>query len=167
MSKVSLVVIAIADFYATNGAPRASFETHTPGPSMARQEFADECDINKVMLKYQPGTWPPVPNGVEPRYVDFTALPSDLMGTMELVHAADAAFMSLPAAVRREFENDPLEFADYAADPANLEQMRAWGLAKPEPVEAFSPVPAPGVPPGPPVPPAAVSVAPEAPKKPT
>lgn len=103
-------------------------------PSMTRQEFQEECDVNAIMARYEntPGGWPfapPVEN-----YVDFTAVPQNLQEAMSMMMEADAAFMRLPAKVRSEFDNDPLRFAEYAADAKNLPRLREYGLAEPEKV---------------------------------
>jgi Chlamydia-phage Chp2 scaffold (Chlamy_scaf) len=112
-------------------------------PTLARQEFADEADINVLMQRYERTGVMPVLPGYDPVYVDFTEMPSDLMGVMDRFHAAEASFMRLPAVVRREFDNDPRLFVDFAGDPANLDQMRAWGLAPP--AEVVPPPPEPVV----------------------
>lgn len=116
--------------------------------SMTRQEFADECDINSIMKRYE-GSWPP-PSMRPPMYVDFTAVPSDLQGALNMQMAASEAFMQLPASVRKEFDNDAVRFVEYAADRDNLPQLREWGLAAPEKVpdpptrvEVVNPAPAP------------------------
>lgn len=124
------VTFVMQSAYQNDGRPR--FETVIGDePSMARQEFADECDINGIMAKYEKTGMLPV-NGAQASYVDFTAVPSDLQEAMRVMMDADAAFMSLPASVRKEFENDALRFVEYAQDGANLEQLRQWGLAEPE-----------------------------------
>jgi hypothetical protein len=74
-------------------------------------------------------------------YVDFVTAPKDLLGYLALMQEAEVAFMSLPAGVRREFENDAVKFVDFASDPENLPQMRTWGLA---PMPAVAPEAAPG-----------------------
>lgn len=106
----------------------------TSGPSRTRQEFAEECDINSIMARYETTG---IISHVDPRppvYMDFTNVP-DLQGTLRILDEAQDAFMSLPARVRLEFENDVHKFVAFAEDQANLEQMRTWGLAKPAPVE--------------------------------
>ena len=100
-------------------------------PSLTRQEFSDECDINGIMKKYEKTGMLPV-NGAQPSYVDFTAVPSDLQEAMRVMMDAETAFMSLPASVRKEFDNDALRFVEYAQNGDNLEQLREWGLAEPE-----------------------------------
>ncbi|QCQ84567.1 internal scaffolding protein [Blackfly microvirus SF02] len=120
---------------------RPTFAVHPPvegGVSMTRQEFAAESDINNIMAQYD-GQWPPPPNGYVPQYLDFSNVP-DLMTAHAISTAAAAAFMTLPARVRAEFENDPMKFVDYASNPDNLDQMRAWKLAPP----AAAPAPSPG-----------------------
>lgn len=102
-------------------------------PSLTRAEFAAECDINNIMAQYEK-------TGVishiraEGRYLDLTDVP-DLQRALTILADADAAFMSLPATVRREFDNDPAKFVTFAQDEANVERMREWGLAEPLPPE--------------------------------
>ncbi|WNK13487.1 MAG: internal scaffolding protein [Microvirus sp.] len=113
-----------------------------------RQEFADECDINVLMQRYETTGVLNAFNMREPQYLDVSDVP-DLQASLAMVAAAETAFMTLPAKVRREFDNDPVKFVAFAQDPANLEQMREWDLAPPAPV-------------GPPV--AAAAAIPEPPK---
>lgn len=101
------------------------------GPSMTRQEFADECDVNLIMAKYEKfGVWPNTDRQAEPKYVDFSEMP-DFHGCMNMLVEAEAAFMSLPATVRRDFGNDAAAFVEFAQKPENLDKMREYGLAPP------------------------------------
>jgi hypothetical protein len=124
--------MAYYDFYKTNGAAVVYVDT---SPSMTRQEFRDECDINVLMSKYDahviggPGNLGPM----VPVYFDFADLPQDLMSYMEFMSGAEKAFMTLPAVVRKHFDNSALDFVAYASDPGNIAQMREWGLAAPLP----------------------------------
>lgn len=107
------------------------FSFHTEGPSLTRQEFAEECDVNSLMARYETtGQMFPNMQRGEPAYLDLSDVP-DLHTAMNVMNAAVEAFSSLPAKVRFEFENDPMKFVEFAEDPENLEQMRQWGLAKP------------------------------------
>lgn len=110
-------------------------------PSLTRQEFAADADINEIMRRYQKTGVLPV-NGRDPVYVDWTAVPSNLQDAMSAMYEAEAAFMTLPAEVRREFDNDPIAFVAFASNRENLVQMQDWGLA-PKPASAPS---APGAP---------------------
>lgn len=109
------------------------------GPSLTRQEFADECDINVLMAQYEKTGVINHFNSAEPKYYDLTEMPDTLMGSLEHMKNAEEAFMRLPAHVRREFQNDPLDFVIYATDPNNIGQLREWGLAAPEkPADALN-----------------------------
>jgi hypothetical protein len=82
------------------------------------------------------------------------------MDTMRQLDDAQAAFMRLPAKVRREFDNNAHWFVEFASDPSNLGQMQEWGLA-PVPEAPAVPAVASGAPPAPSASPA--SPAPAAP----
>lgn len=72
----------------------------------------------------------PVPTKT-PIYMDTTQVP-DLQQAHHVMIAAEKAFNALPADVRKEFNNNPVEFVDFATKQENIEQLRKWGLAKPE-----------------------------------
>lgn len=103
------------------------------GPSLTRQEFAAESDINNLMAQYEKTGIITHVNQTQPQYLDVSDVP-DLQYAMHILADANAAFMRLPALVRREFDNDPVKFVAYAQDPANVDRMREWGLAEPAPV---------------------------------
>lgn len=102
-------------------------------PSLTRQEFAEECDINTIMSRYEASGVISHVNPVQPVYLDTTIYPG-LQGAMDAFREASLQFNALPAKVRREFDNDPQKFVDFAVDPENLPRMREWGLAAPEKV---------------------------------
>lgn len=104
-------------------------------PSMTRQEFAKECDINVLMAHYEKNAVMPPVNGREPAYFDASTVP-DFREALDIAREAQDAFMRVPAATRKELDNDVHRFVEYAQDPANLEQMRKWGLAEPAVVPA-------------------------------
>lgn len=130
--------LAPNDFLKSNGLRYADTCTHTPGPSLTRQEFAEECDINSLMARYDthviggPGNLPPA----QPVYFDFADAPQTLMEYMQFQKDAEEQFMRLPAIVRKEFDNSALEFVAFATDPGNVDQMVSWGLAAPKPQKA-------------------------------
>lgn len=140
MSKVSLPLFldrtnafptkADTDWYKTSGV-RGDLDRFEP--SLTRQEFAEECDINTIMARYEASGVISHVNRAVPMYLDTTTYP-DLQGAMDQFREAALAFNALPAAVRREFDNDPQLFVDFASDSENLPRMREWGLAPPEKV---------------------------------
>jgi hypothetical protein len=123
--------VALYDFYKTNGLDRSVHEVAPGGPSLTRQEFRDECDINTIMARYDGFLADPMRQVRDPVYYDFTTMPNNLLDAMDVMAKGMAAFMTLPATVRREFDNDAAAFVDFASDPVNLPQMRTWGLAAP------------------------------------
>lgn len=110
--------------------------------SKTKTEFAEETDLNVLMKRYGAGAFNALP--LNPRFLDTDGLP-DLQDAMQLMVDAEASFMSLPSDLRKEFDNDAVRFVQFATDPANIEQLREWGLAAPleappEPVEVrFAP----------------------------
>lgn len=101
--------------------------------SLTRQEFAQECDINNLMSQYEKTGVINHFNRGEPQYVDFTAVP-DLQESLHILGEATVAFNSLPAVVRKEFDNDPTKFLEFASNPDNIDKMREYGLAAPKPI---------------------------------
>lgn len=108
----------------------ALFGLEFPDASRARQEFKEECDINVLMRKYRDHGVVPTMRTGEPKYFDCSEVP-DFMSAMNTFIEAEKAFMSLPAEVRKQMDNDPAKFVEFAADPENIESMRKWGLAPP------------------------------------
>lgn len=117
--------------YAYDG-DKVSFDTglECPEPTMAQQNFKDECDINYILERF--GVTGELPSGVrQPQYGDFTGV-TDYQSALNAVIAADEAFMAMPAAVRARFDNDPAKFVDFVADDANYEEAAKLGLVKPQ-----------------------------------
>lgn len=110
--------------------PHLSVQSVPRGDSRTRQEFAAECDINTIMARYEKAGVLNHYVSREPRYLELDDVP-DFQSAMNVFLEAKSAFMTLPAKVRREFDNDPSRFVLYAQDEKNLDQLREWGLAKP------------------------------------
>lgn len=118
-----------------NSRPDGSVRVQTINeePSLAQQQFKDQCDINHIMEKYsETGTI----THLNPRtgvYADVSQF-GDLRESFEKIQKADELFMQLPAKVRSKFENDPLKFVDWCSDPKNLDEAVSLGLAEKKPV---------------------------------
>lgn len=102
--------------------------------SLTQQEFADECDVNNIMRRYAVTGTVPVYADRQPFYVDASDMPS-FMDMQNILISARESFMSLPAEVRRQFDNDPIAFAEYAADEKNAAKLREWKMLSPEALE--------------------------------
>lgn len=113
-------------------------------PSRTKQEFVGESDVNNILKQYKltgvishinekasQGTYADLPDGI------------DFQESLHLVQNAQLAFASLPSVIRNRFGNDPAQFLDYMADPANQDEMIKLGLAtdKRPPREAPNPEP--------------------------
>lgn len=100
-------------------------------PSLTRQEFAAECDINQIMKNYEATGIIPT-NTRTPIYWDADAVPDNLKDAMSALNYANELFMQLGAHVRREFDDDPVKFVDFATNPENTAKLKEWGLTAPE-----------------------------------
>ena len=97
--------------------------------TLTHQEFAEESDINTIIDRFGIGE-----NPIEPMQwktnVDLMNAPDTYMGVMNQLIEARDQFMSLPAKVRSQFDNDPAMFMDFVSDPSNIEEMVRLGLAE-------------------------------------
>lgn len=99
-------------------------------PSMAKQSFKDECDINRVMDRWlKTGVLVHV-NKFHGDYSDVSNFPEDLQAAYEQIRVAEEAFGSLPSLVRKKFRNDPAAFLDFVSKEENREEMYELGLAQ-------------------------------------
>lgn len=119
------------------------------GKSRTKQAFREETDINHILRKAEKGLLLEHVNQHQGQYGDFIdAL--DYHTALNRISEAKTAFMTIPADVRANFDNDPQKFLAYAQDPDNIEGMREMGLAPddPNPPEATANVPTPPEAPG-------------------
>lgn len=110
-------------------------------PSLAVQASKDEADINTIVKRFGLTGEIPITNRTPfPQDISFDEV-LDYRTAWDRLLAAQASFNSLPANIRGTFANDPIAFADYAADPSNLDQLRTWGLAPKAPEPSPAPTP--------------------------
>lgn len=112
----------------------------TRPPSMTKQEFVRESDINNIIKQYSSTG---MLNHVSARaaqgvYADLPE-PMEFQDALHQVEAANQAFMTLPAKLRDRFGSDPLRFLEFCSDPKNLDEMRTLGIAKPLPMPETPP----------------------------
>lgn len=127
--------------------PKLRQQIQFTGESATKQSFKDECDINRIMARYQvTGVLPEQLMPGQPQFVDVTGV--DYLTGMQKIAEAKSLFQALPATVRLRFKNDPGEFLDFAQDPNNQDELVELGLARRPPHEPL-PV-SPGETPAPP-----------------
>lgn len=98
--------------------------------SLAKQAFAEECDINTIVRRF--GLTGELPQGLRaPVYADFDDV-VDYRTALHSVMAAEAAFMELPADVRARFQNDPQQFVAFCSDERNRAEAEKLGLIVPK-----------------------------------
>lgn len=101
------------------------------GDRMTKQCFKDECDINNILRNYAKTGMLTHLNTNQASYMDLSNLDPDYLQTLNTISDASDAFMQLPAALRKKFDNDSLSFLSFVHDPANAEELVNLGLANP------------------------------------
>jgi phage internal scaffolding protein len=115
-------------------------------PSLAQQQFKDECDINNILRQFNiTGQLPDAL--LSPKYGDFSGI-SDYKTALDRVISADEEFMNLPATLRARFDNDASNLIEFLDNDQNRLEAEKLGLVEPKqdlqeelPVEAVKPTP--------------------------
>lgn len=116
----------LGDFYS---AMTAHFSSE---PSLTKQEFTAECDINTIMARFVSSGYDPTVLPMTSRkaiYGDFTAAPESYHAALNYVKGTERAFMELPADIRARFDNDPQKFLNFVDNPDNQQELIDMGLA--------------------------------------
>lgn len=100
-------------------------------PTLAQQQFKDECDINNIVDKFLKTGEIQAP--LSPKYGDFTGI-SDYKTALDRVIAAEEEFMNLPAAIRARFNNDAAELIEFMENEDNRAEAEKLGLTAPKEV---------------------------------
>lgn len=96
-------------------------------PSMTKQEFKDEVNVNSIMRKY-------FATGALPNINESRAFFGDVSGvgdyreSLELVRNANESFMNLPSKIRNRFDNDPGKLLDFLDTPSNKKEAEELGI---------------------------------------
>lgn len=96
-------------------------------PSLTRQEFADDCDINRILAQFQKTGAMSHFAKYGPMYGDFSAL--DYQSAQNLIIRARQMFDDLPSAIRNLVAT-PAGFLDWVQDPKNAQTLVEMGLAR-------------------------------------
>lgn len=95
-------------------------------PSMTKQSFAEEADINTIVRRF--GLTGQLPENVRmPTYEDFTGV-TDFKSAMDALALARESFEEMPAHVRERFDNDPHQFVEFCSDEKNRDEAVKLGL---------------------------------------
>lgn len=98
-------------------------------PSRAKQSFADECNINNIMAKFNKTGILEHENKQTPQYGDLMPFDDYHQALTQTIEAQEA-FDDLPSAIRTKFNNDPGEFLQFVENPENADELVDLGLAE-------------------------------------
>ena len=102
--------------------------------SKVQEQFADACQTDTIIRKYNMmGVNPFIASGSS-QYLDTTQIPDFVCAQNAQVKVKEF-FDGLPADIRLEFNNDPMQFAEVVSDPKNAEYLREIGVLAPLPAE--------------------------------
>lgn len=111
-------------FQLTSKRPRPVLKT---GPGLTEQSHAESCDIHHIMRKYEKTGIIDHVNRVQGTYENYAGAP-DFQEAQNIIAEAKSMFETVPATIRRAFDNDPGRFVSYMTDPANIEGIEKLGL---------------------------------------
>ena len=103
-------------------------------PTMTKQAFREECDINRIMARYELTGQIEHVNRKQPIYGDFSQF-SDYQTMLGKVNQATEAFEALPSELRKELKYDPQNLFGWIQNPANKEKAIKYGLMQSPPPE--------------------------------
>jgi phage internal scaffolding protein len=107
----------------------------TGDAGFTKQSFKDECDVNKIIPRYEKTGILTHLNKIEGRYGDITGV--DFQTAQDIVVNATQLFDSMPSNVRHRFNNSPRLFLDFMHNPDNADEMVKLGLATLKESEEF------------------------------
>lgn len=94
-------------------------------PSLTKQEYKQETDINEIIRKYRATGELPVRSGAI--YADLSKI-TDYQDLRNTISEFEDYFDSLPSALRARFQNDPAMLVEWASDPRNYKEATQLGL---------------------------------------
>lgn len=103
-----------------------------PEEGKTQQQFADECDINKIVERF--GVTGMLPQSNMEAMVGAFEGVTDFHAAMNLVRESELEFMKLSGEVRARFANDPGAVLAFLEDEKNRDEAVKLGLI-PAPVE--------------------------------
>lgn len=102
--------------------------------SKVQEQFADACQTDTIIRKYNMMGVNPFISAGGSQYLDTTQIPSFVAAQNAQIKVKEY-FEGLPADIRLEFNNDPMQFAEVVSDPRNADYLREIGVLAPLPAE--------------------------------
>lgn len=126
--------IRFATRYAPHLCPGIDFRD---SPSLAKQEFEAECNINNILAKFRvTGVLvdPSVRSLRQPMFLDCTSVP-DLETYHDRLNQCKQAFEDLPAAIQEAFGYDARIAMQWLSNASDRQVVQLFGQLVPKPVE--------------------------------
>lgn len=114
------------------------------GPSLTKQSFREESDINSIIKRFEKDGMITVAQR-EGFYGDVSEI-VDYKAAADIVQRADELFMDMSADVRTRFDNDPAKMIEFLADEGNRAEAEKLGIIATRPVVVTEPPDVPSVP---------------------
>lgn len=108
------------------------------GESRTKQSFKDVSNINAIMSKYDKTGIVEHFSRYQGSYGDF-GTESDYHTCLNTVNEAHEMFMSLPASLRKRFDNDAASFLEFVGNSNNRDEAVELGLLPPVVKKDLSP----------------------------
>ena len=102
--------------------------------SKVQEQFADACQTDTIIRKYNMMGVNPFIAAGSSQYLDTTQIPSFVVAQNAQIKVKEY-FEGLPADIRLEFNNDPMQFAEVVSDPQNADYLREIGVLAPLPAD--------------------------------
>ncbi len=90
-------------------------------PGRTKQSFKDSCDVNKIVKKAQKTGTISHLNKHQATYGDLSGF--DFTEAQMQLAKAGEIFDDLPSEIRREFDNSPAKFFEFANDVKNVDKL--------------------------------------------
>lgn len=100
----------------------------TTKPTLAKQSFKDESDINNIMARYVRNGQIPTVNPNKPTY--GFAPEYDFKEAMDLVNNMTSNFDEMPEQIKAQFGYSPAKFLEFVENPENASKMADMGLLR-------------------------------------
>lgn len=113
------------------GRDRSKWQLRFDEPSLTKQEFEKQTNINQIMKNYKYTGYVGSINRKTGIYGDFTNI-KDFKSAVDMVNEANNDFMSLPSKIRARFGHDPVKLLEFVSDPGNAKEAQELGLIETE-----------------------------------
>lgn len=114
--------------FRTHYSPQLRVSFQTEGESLTEQQFAEESQIISKIRKYDSQGFFDSVNRNPAQFNDFTQV-RDLADAIDQIEQARDAFQTIPSDIRKQFNNSPTEFFEFASNEDNYDDLVKLGLA--------------------------------------